>query len=93
MPAAIELPVDDNNKIIVEETTLDEKYGGDHGVSIRKFYYKGGKWNPGRSGIFLSLTKPTITLDDSGEEVEVNHFEAVVDAALALLSEMKAREE
>lgn len=90
----VELPVDDKNKIVVEETTLPPKYGSDHGVSIRKFYVdKLGQWQPSRSGIFLSLTKSVETGDDSGETIEVNQFEAVVTAALALLSEMRARDE
>lgn len=89
----VEIQVDDKNKIMVEDTVLDEKYGGDHGVSIRKFYYKDGKWNPGRSGIFLSLTKSTIMSDGDGEEVEVNHFEAVLNAALGLLSEIASGDE
>lgn len=92
MPANTEIYLDDNNKIIVEETVLPEKYGGDHGVSIRKFYHKNNKWNPSKSGIFLSLTKAA-EIEADGQTIEISHFEAVVSAALGLLSELEAKKE
>jgi hypothetical protein len=91
MFANTEIQLDDKNKIVVEETVLPEKYGGDHGVSIRKFYHKNGMWNPSKSGIFLSLTKAT-EIEIDGQAVEISHFDAVVDAALGLLSELKGKE-